>query len=82
MKQSRASGSKQAACRSHVDAPVATVEEAVAAARALGFPVVVKGVGAAHKSEAGLVVLGVGDDAAVQASPPLICSVGRASVSC
>ena len=47
---------------------VATADEAGAAAEALGFPVVVKGVGAAHKSEAGLVVLGLGDAVAVHSA--------------
>ena len=36
-----------------------TPDEALAAARSLGFPVVLKGVGAAHKTEAGLVRLGL-----------------------
>ncbi len=34
---------------------------AVGAAQSLGFPVVLKGLGAAHKTEAGLVALGLGD---------------------
>ncbi len=46
------------------------VVAAVAAAAKLGFPVVVKGHGAklAHKSELGLVCLGLGDEAAVRAA--------------
>jgi acetate---CoA ligase (ADP-forming) len=40
--------------------PAATPEEAAAAARELGFPVVVKVDGVAHKARAGGVVLGVG----------------------
>lgn len=40
-------------------ARAATAEEAAAHARAIGFPVVLKGEGAAHKSEAGLVRLGL-----------------------
>lgn len=40
-------------------ARVATAEEAAARARTIGFPVVLKGEGAAHKSEAGLVRLGL-----------------------
>ena len=38
---------------------------AVAAANAIGFPVVLKGEGAAHKTEAGLVALGLADPDAV-----------------
>lgn len=46
---------------------VATVDEAVAAAAAIGHPVVLKlnGDAIAHKTERGLVKLGLGDDAAV-----------------
>ncbi len=45
-------------------------EEAVAAARAIGFPVVIKGVSAAlqHKTEAGAVALGLADEDAVRAA--------------
>ena len=45
----------------------ASAEEAMAAARAIGFPVALKGVvqGVAHKSEAGLIRLGLADAAAV-----------------
>jgi acyl-CoA synthetase (NDP forming) len=47
---------------------VRTVLEAEAAARAIGFPVVLKGVSAAipHKSDAGLVMLGIDDVDAVR----------------
>jgi len=45
---------------------VSTVDDAVAAAGALGFPLVVKGLGPAHKSESGLVVLGLIDVAGVR----------------
>lgn len=47
---------------------VATANEAVAAAGEIGFPVVLKGVSAAitHKSDAGLVLLALRDDAAVR----------------
>ncbi len=54
----------------------ATPEQAVAAARALGYPVVLKGVtgGVAHKTELGLVRLDLRDDAAVaQAYADLGC---------
>jgi len=45
-----------------------TADEAVAAARSIGFPVVLKGVCAAltHKSDAGAVMLGLRDDDAVR----------------
>lgn len=45
-------------------------EEAAAAARAIGFPVVIKGVSAAlqHKTEAGAVALGLRDEDAVRAA--------------
>lgn len=42
-----------------------SAEEAAAGARAIGFPVVLKGAGAAHKSEAGLVRLGLRSEAKV-----------------
>ncbi len=47
-----------------------TPDEAIAAARSLGYPVVVKacGAGIAHKTERGLVRLGVTDDATVHAA--------------
>ena len=41
-------------------ASAATPQEAAEAARGIGFPVALKGVGAAHKSEAGLVALSLG----------------------
>ena len=41
-------------------ASAATPQEAAEAARRIGFPVALKGVGAAHKSEAGLVALSLG----------------------
>ena len=47
---------------------VGTCEEAVAAARAVGFPVVLKALGILHKSDAGGVALGLGDEAAVAAA--------------
>ena len=52
------------------DAPAATPHEAVAAASGLGFPVAVKlcGEAIAHKTERGLVRLGLGDAAAVEAA--------------
>jgi acyl-CoA synthetase (NDP forming) len=45
-----------------------TVDEAVAAAEALGYPVVVKALGLAHKSESGGVALGLQDASAVSAA--------------
>lgn len=52
------------------DELVTTPEEAVAAAEVIGLPVVLKGSGAslAHKSDRGLVRLGVGDTDAVRAA--------------
>ncbi len=47
---------------------VDTCEEALAAARAVGFPVVLKALGILHKSDAGGVALGLGDEAAVAAA--------------
>jgi acyl-CoA synthetase (NDP forming) len=44
---------------------VRSVDQAVAAAAELGYPVVVKGLGPAHKSEHGLVALNLADDHAV-----------------
>ena len=53
---------------------VASVEEAAAAALRIGFPVVLKGVSAAvpHKSDAGLVLLGLADAAAVRTAAQTI----------
>jgi hypothetical protein len=54
---------------------VATPEEAVVAAGAIGFPVVLKAVAAAvpHKSDAGLVLLGLADaDAVLRAAQTLV----------
>jgi len=48
--------------RSLADSP----EAAVKAAAEIGYPVVVKGTGAAHKSESGLVAVGLRDDEEVQ----------------
>lgn len=45
-----------------------SAEEAADVAEAIGFPVVLKGTGIAHKTEAGAVVLGLTDRAAVQAA--------------
>ncbi len=49
---------------------VSTPDEAIEAARRIGFPVVLKGVSAAipHKSDAGLVLLDCRDDAAVRSA--------------
>ena len=46
---------------------MAGIDEAVAAATRIGFPVVLKGISAAvpHKSDAGLVILGLADPSAV-----------------
>jgi acyl-CoA synthetase (NDP forming) len=46
----------------------AAVEQVVAAARELGFPVVVKAMGLLHKSDAGGVVLDLGDEDGVRAA--------------
>ncbi len=53
---------------------VATAAQAVEAARRIGFPVVLKGVSSAvpHKTDAGLVLLGLGDAAAVEAGVGVI----------
>jgi acetyltransferase len=57
---------------------VKSADEAVAAAKRIGFPVVLKAVSAAvaHKSDAGLVILDVGDPAAVERGVAML--VGRA----
>lgn len=56
----------------------ATPDEAAAAAARIGFPVVVKSDGPAHKERVGGVVLGVGDEAGVRAAaerlgPVIVC---------
>lgn len=58
---------------------VATAEAAAAAAEAIGFPVAVKlgGEGIAHKSERGLVRLGLGDAAAVRAAAGELLAAAR-----
>lgn len=58
---------------------VPTVEDAVAAAAALGHPVAVKlgGDGIAHKTERGLVRLGLADDAAVAAAAADLLAAAR-----
>ncbi|MFN3210354.1 MAG: acetate--CoA ligase family protein [Roseovarius sp.] len=45
-----------------------SVTEAVAAAKEIGFPLVLKGTGAAHKTEAGLVALGLRDTLQVESA--------------
>ncbi len=45
---------------------VSSAAEALAAARALGYPVVLKALGSAHKSDAGGVVLGIAGDAELE----------------
>ncbi len=54
----------------------ASVQGAVDAARVLGYPLVLKGEGAAHKTEAGLVALGLGDPGAVQAAAAAMPTTG------
>ena len=58
---------------------VADPEAAVAAAEAIGFPVVVKlgGAGIAHKSERGLVRLGLGDAGSVRAASKELLAAAR-----
>ncbi len=62
------------AIRGPAEAVVATPEEAVNAAANIGYPVVLKGVSAAvpHKSDAGLVLLGLADAQAVREGAALI----------
>jgi acyl-CoA synthetase (NDP forming) len=52
------------------------VGEAVAAASKLGYPVAIKALGLAHKSEAGAVRLNLGDDASVRAAAGELASLG------
>ena len=58
---------------------VASPEEAAAAAERIGFPVVVKlcGPAIAHKTERGLVKLGLGDAAAVEAAAAELLAAAR-----
>jgi acyl-CoA synthetase (NDP forming) len=53
-----------------------TADEAVAAAAALGFPVALKALGVAHKSEAGAVKLNLRDAAAVRAAGEQLVPLG------
>src|SRR5947207_4234150 len=61
------------------EAVVASAEEAVAAAEGIGFPVVVKlwGPAVAHKTERGLVKLGLRDGAAVAAAAAELLAAAR-----
>jgi acetyl-CoA synthetase (ADP-forming) len=61
------------------EALVATPEEAAEAAEGIGYPIVVKlcGAGIAHKSERGLVKLGLRDAAAVQAAAAELLAAAR-----
>ena len=61
------------------EAMVTTAAQARDAAREIGFPVVLKGVSAAvtHKSDAGLVILGVNDDIALDVAFARIEEQGR-----
>ena len=60
------------------DGRTATTAEAAAdAAEALGFPVVLKGLGVAHKTEAGAVKLGLGSREDVRAAAEAMASVAR-----
>lgn len=54
----------------------ATPDEAAAAAAALGFPVALKALGIAHKSEAGAVRLNLADEAAVRAAASELAGLG------
>jgi acyl-CoA synthetase (NDP forming) len=53
-----------------------TVDEAVATASTLGFPVALKALGVAHKSEAGAVKLGLRDEASVRAAAEQLAGLG------
>ncbi|HEV8625473.1 MAG TPA: acetate--CoA ligase family protein, partial [Acidimicrobiia bacterium] len=61
------------------EALVATAEEAVEAAERIGYPVVVKlcGGAIAHKTERGLVKLGLGDAEAVEAAAAEVLAAAR-----
>jgi acyl-CoA synthetase (NDP forming) len=60
--------------------PAAAREEAARAAAAIGFPVAVKALGVAHKSDAGLVALGVGGEAGVLDAFDRIVAGGASAV--
>ena len=53
-----------------------STEEAVAAAEQLGFPIALKVLGVAHKSEAGAVVLNIRDDAAMREAAHRLIGLG------
>jgi acyl-CoA synthetase (NDP forming) len=59
------------------EACVASADEAVAAAARIGFPVVLKAISAAvpHKSDAGLVLLNLADEAAVRAAAARVAGI-------
>ena len=65
----RSGYSKRSAFRSSPLNPLLSVDEAVAAAHAIGYPVALKGTGPAilHKSDVGAVKLGIANDEAAQA---------------
>lgn len=71
-------GAKAALAAHGLDVPPSaladTADEAARAAGRLGFPVVLKGSGAAHKTEAGLVALGLADAGAVRATAKAMAS--------
>lgn len=54
----------------------ANADEAVAAAQSLGFPIALKALGIAHKSEHGAVRLNLGDAAAVRAAAQALAPLG------
>jgi acetate---CoA ligase (ADP-forming) len=66
----------QFAQRALADSP----EAAVKAAAEIGYPVVVKGTGVAHKSEAGLVATGLRDDEEVQRAAAAILGRGASGL--
>lgn len=55
----------------------ASVAEAVVAANALGYPVALKALGVAHKSEAGAVKLNLRDEATVREAAEQLAGLGR-----